>query len=137
MSNRVAAMTDEEFIQLNYRHYSGLFPKACASCGRRFETLGDYILATRPIGATISYDAELGEWETTRPLGAAALANCPCGSTLALTTEGIPLPDIQRMLEWMRVETQKRGVTSEALLAHVRNEIRTRAVAERIAQPRT
>lgn len=129
-------MTEEEFIQLNYEHYSGLFPKACTNCGRRFETLGDYILATRVVGATISYDAELGEWETTHPVGAVAMANCPCGSTVALTTDGIPLSDIQRMLEWLRVETQQRGVTSEALLGYVRNEIRKRAIADWIDKAR-
>lgn len=123
-------MTEEEFIRLNYDHYSGLFPKNCAACGRRFATLRDYILATRPVGATISYDAELGEWRPAQPLGAAALANCPCGSTVALTTDGIPLADIQRMLEWMKVETARRGITAEALLGLVRLEIRKRALAE-------
>lgn len=123
-------MTDEEMIQVNYEHYSNLFPKACASCGRTFASLRDYILSTRPVGSTISYDAELGDWQTTRPLGAAALANCPCGSTIALTTEGIPLPVIQDMLEWIRVETVGRGMSVEQLLGLVRDEVRKRALAE-------
>ena len=123
-------MTDEEMFRINYEHYAGLFPKTCASCGRRFASLREYILATRPVGATISYDAELGEWQTSQPLGAAALANCSCGSTIALTTEGLPLPVIQEMLEWIRVETARRGLTTEALLDIVRNEVRKRALAE-------
>jgi hypothetical protein len=123
-------MTEEEFIRLNYEHYASLFPRTCTSCGRRFASLREYIQATTPVGATISYDAELGEWKTTQPLGAAALANCPCGSTLALTTEGIPLEDIQRMLEWMKAETAKRGVTSAELLGYVREQVRKRALAD-------
>jgi hypothetical protein len=130
-------VTEEEFVRLNYEHYSRLFPKACTNCGRRFETLRDYILVTRPIGATISYDAELGEWQTTEPLGAAALANCPCGSTVALTTAGIPLADIQRMLEWIKEETGRRGITSAALLGIVRNEIRKLALADPADERRT
>lgn len=123
-------MTEEEMIRINYEHYSSLFPRTCPSCGRSFATLRDYILTTQPVGATISYDAELGEWKTTKPLGAAALANCPCGSTIALTTEGIPLAVRQQMLEWIRLETEKRGVSMEELLGLVRSGVRRRALAE-------
>ena len=123
-------LTDDEMIRINYEHYSGLFPRTCASCGRTFATLREYIEVTQRIGATISYDAELGEWQTTTPLGAAALSNCPCGSTLALTTEGLPLDIIQAMLEWIRVETTKRGLTQQQLLDYVRNEVRKRALAD-------
>jgi hypothetical protein len=123
-------MTDEEMIRLNYRHYASLFPRACTSCGRHFQTLRDYILSTKPVGATISYDAELGEWNTTQPLGAAAMANCPCGSTIALTTDGVPLAIRQAMLDWIRVQIKTRGVTQEQLLGWVRGEVRKMALAE-------
>jgi len=123
-------MTDEEMVRVNYEHYASLFPKSCTGCGRRFASLRDYILATKPVGATISYDAELGDWQTTKPLGAASLANCTCGSTLALTTEGIPLPVIQDMLEWIRVRSGQRGVSTEELLGWVRAEVRKMALTE-------
>lgn len=123
-------ITDEEMIRLNYEHYAGLFPKTCTNCGRSFATLRDYILATAPVGATISYDAELNDWRTPQPLGALALANCPCGNTLALTTAGIPLDQIHQMLEWIKVETERRGVTTEQLLDYVRHEVRKRALAD-------
>lgn len=129
MSNR-PLLTDEEMIRINYEHYSSLFPRTCSGCGRAFASLREYITVTQRIGATISYDAELGDWKTTKPLGAAALSNCTCGSTLALTTEGIPLDIIQAMLEWIRVETEKRGQTVEELLDYVRNEVRKRALAD-------
>ena len=116
-------------IRINYEHYSGLFPKACSVCGRTFLSLRDYIMVTQRIGATISYDAELGDWQTTQPIGAAAMSNCPCGTTLALTTDGLPLDIIQAMLEWIRVETERRGQTAEQLLDYVRNEVRKRALA--------
>jgi hypothetical protein len=129
MSNR-PLLTDEEMIRINYEHYSSLFPRTCSGCRRTFASLREYITVTQRIGATISYDAELGDWKTTKPLGAAALSNCPCGSTLALTTEGLPLDIIQAMLEWIRVETERRGQNVEQLLDYVRNEVRKRALAD-------
>jgi hypothetical protein len=124
------AVTDEQMIEVNYRHYASLFPRACGACGRTFVTLRDYVLATERLGATISYDAELKEWKTTTPLGAAALVNCPCGSTLSLTTDGIALDVIHQMLEWIRVETERRGVTANELLDDIRDHIRVRALAD-------
>ena len=123
-------MTDDEMIRLNYEHYAGLFPKICPNCGRCFATLREYILDTKRIGATIAYDAELADWKTMQPIGAAAFSNCPCGTTLALTSEGIPLSTIHLMLEWIRVETERRGVSREELLGYVRNEVRKRALAD-------
>jgi len=127
---RLLAMTDEEVIRISLEHFAGLFPKTCGRCGRCYATFRDYVLATDTVGAAVSYDAEAADWETQQPLGAMALANCPCGSTLAVTTEGIPLPKIHSMLEWMRVETDRRGVNPSELLEYVRVEVRRRALAE-------
>jgi hypothetical protein len=122
-------MTDAEIILLNYKHYASLFPKTCPKCHRVFATLRDYIVSTAPVGPTISYDIELGEWQPATPLGAAALANCPCGTTIALTTEGIPVDDIHAMLEWIKAETTRRGVSAEQLLGYLRDEVRKMALA--------
>jgi hypothetical protein len=122
-------MTDDEIVLLNYEHYCSLFPKTCPRCRREFATLRDYITATVPIGPTISFDAELGEWRPPSPLGAAAMANCSCGTTLALTTEGIALDDIHAMLEWIKSETASRGVSTEQLLGYIRGEVRKMALA--------
>lgn len=123
-------MTEDDVIRLSYEHFAGLFPRNCTNCGRGFENLREYVLATARIGATISYDAELGDWKTQQPLGAAALANCTCGSTLALTTEGMPLETIHALLEWIRIETERRGVTAADLVSEVREGVRRRAVGE-------
>jgi hypothetical protein len=123
-------MTDDEVIQISFDHFAGLFPKTCPCCGRCFATFREYVLASKPVGVAISYDAEVAAWKPAQPIGAFALANCPCGSTLTVTTEGIPLPEIHLMLEWMRVETERRGVNPSELLEHVRDEVRKRALAE-------
>ncbi len=94
----------------------GLFPHGCSNCGRAFATLRDYIRLTRPLGATISYDAEVGDWAPVLPLGTALLANCLCGTTLSLTTDGLPLPTRHRLLALVKAEVASRAFLSWARL---------------------
>ena len=124
-------MTDDEIFQMMRKHFEGLFPKVCSNCGRSFATLREYIIETKRIGATISYDAESGAWETTRPIGAVALANCPCGNTLALTTEGMPLSKIHLVLSWVKAETERRGLSPLELIGSVRDEVRKQVLTSK------
>ena len=123
-------ISDDEIIRMVREHFEGLFPKVCPNCGRRYATLREYILDTERIGATISYDAEMGDWETTQPIGAFALANCTCGSTIALSTEGIPLSQIHLLLKWVRTETERRGLSPRKLIDYVRDEVRKQVLAD-------
>jgi hypothetical protein len=125
-------MTDDEVIQMMREHFEGLFPKVCANCGRRFETLREYILDTEHLVGTISYDAEEGDWETTQPIGGVALANCSCGNTLALTTEGMPLSKIHLVLKWIKVESERRGLSPMELIDYVRDEVRKRVLVDAV-----
>ena len=126
-------MTEEEVIQTLQEYFESLFPKACPSCNRYFITLREYILNTKRIGVTISYDAELGNWDTKQPIGSLAAANCPCGSTLALSTRDMELSLRLELLGWVRVETQERQVSPSELLEHLRDEVRKRALGDQIA----
>jgi hypothetical protein len=56
-------------------------------------------------------------------------ANCPCGSTLALSSEGLPLARLWPLLRWARSETQKRGMTPQELLNYLRDEIGKQVLA--------
>ncbi len=123
-------MTDDEVFRIMHAHFEGLFPKVCPTCGRRFATLKEYILTTRRMGDTISYDAEMRDWEPKEPLGSVALANCPCGTTLALTTKGLPLEKSHGVLRWIKTETEQRGVSPRELTALVRDEVRRRALRD-------
>ncbi len=123
-------MTEDEVIKTLREHFEGLFPKVCPNCNRCFTTLREYILITKRIGPSMSYDAELDNWHTMRPIGSVALTNCPCGSTLALSTEGMPLPQRLLLLDWVRTETQRRGLSSQELLDYLRDEIRKQVMAE-------
>jgi len=123
-------MTEAEVIQTVRQHFESLFPKVCPNCNRRFDTLREYILSTKRIGLPRSFDAELGEWKTKQPIGSVALANCPCGSTLALTTEGMALSQRLALLDWVRTETQRRGVSSSELLEYLRDLVRKQVLDE-------
>jgi len=67
-------MTEEEVVQILREHFESLFPKVCPKCNRCFTTLREYILISTRIGPTMSYDAELGDWKTTQPIGSVAMA---------------------------------------------------------------
>lgn len=90
----------------------------------------DYVLSTRPAGPAISYDVELGDWQPANPLGTFAAGNCTCGTTLALTTAGLPLPKLHAALDWLKTETEHRGVPPGQLIEWVRDEIRKQVLAE-------
>jgi hypothetical protein len=124
-------MNDEEILRLVREHFEGLFPKTC-SCGRRFATLREYIVDTELVRGTISYDAASGDWKPAQFLGTWAFANCPCGSTLALTTEGLPLATRHSLLAWVKAQTERRSASSEEVIGTLRAEIRKRVLADRV-----
>jgi hypothetical protein len=123
-------MTDTEAVGIIRKHVEGLFPKECPNCHRHFVSLREYILATQPIGSTISHDAEAGDWKPAEPLGTTAMANCPCGSTLTISSEGISVFQMWRLLHWARFATKRRNVSFQQLLGQVREEIRQQVMAE-------
>ncbi len=99
------------------------FPKTCSSCGRRFNTFEEYLRNTIPRGDPVSYDAESGRWTPWSPIGTIALANCSCGTTLTISSKGMSLLTIWRLMRWARRETQRRGVHTREILARIREEI--------------
>jgi len=123
-------MTEAEVISAMREHLEGLFPQACPQCQRRFANLREYLLITKPLGPAMPYDAEIDRWRPLRPIGTATFANCPCGTTLALTSKGMPLYQLWPLLHWAKVETQRRGQTPRELLNYLRDEITKQVLAE-------
>ena len=56
-------MQEDDVIRIMREHLEGLFPKARGNCGRRFETLREYLMVTEHRGSAMPYDADLGDWE--------------------------------------------------------------------------
>ena len=123
-------MTEQEVIRTMRQHLEDQFPKVCSSCRRRFVTLKDYLQNTERLGSAMPYDADAGNWTPLKPLGTLSYANCPCGSTLALSSSGMPLLRLWSLLNWARIETKKRGQTPQELLNYLRDEIDKEVLAE-------
>jgi len=123
-------MTEAEVINAMREHLEGRFPKTCPNCQRTFATLREYLQVTTHQGLPIPYDAMAGDWQPFKPIGTVTLSNCPCGSTLALSSNGMPLPQLWRLLNWARTETRRRGMTPQELLTYLREEICKHVLAE-------
>jgi hypothetical protein len=123
-------VTEDEVVQILRNYFESLFPKVCSNCTRFFSTLREYILHTRPTGFPVSYDAQMGEYKSRKLIGTMVAANCPCGSTLALTTQSMELHLRMELLNWVMSETQQRGVGHSELLEHLRNEVRKSVLAD-------
>lgn len=126
----MTSMTEEEVVSTIRAHLEGQFPKVCANCERCYPTFRNYLQNTSRLGSAMSYDAELGNWEPVKPLGAITHSNCPCGSTLALSSAGMPLLQLWSLLNWARVETKKRNQTTEALLNYLREVVCKQVLAD-------
>ncbi len=96
----------------------------CPVCQRSYGNFREFLLIATPLGSTLSYDAEMNDWNPERPLGTATFANCPCGNTLSLNSAGMPNDRLWPLMLWARAETQRRGITIEQLLNYLREEMR-------------
>jgi hypothetical protein len=123
-------MTESEVVHLFRRFYEGLFPKVCSNCGRRFATLREYIMATQPLWPSVNYDMELGNYEAPRPIGGLAMATCVCGTTLALSSKQMPVPEAHALMEWIRAEAERRSLKTAEMLDHLRSEVRKLVLAD-------
>ena len=123
-------MTEVEAMDTIRGFLAKQFPKTCANCGRRYETLADYVANTTHTGSPISHDADDDDWRPRQPMGSFAMANCTCGNTLAVTSEGMSLAMMWRLLRWVRTETHRRGISTSDLLADLRDKIDRRILDE-------
>jgi hypothetical protein len=59
-----------------------------------------------------------------------ALSNCVCGTTLALTSNGMPISQVHLVLKWIKKETDRRGLSPKELMSNVRDEVRKRVLID-------
>lgn len=123
-------MTEADVIKKMRAHLESQFPKVCNNCQRRYATLREYLRNTQHVGSAMPYDADAGNWLPLKPLGTVAYANCPCGSTLLLSSQGMPLHRYWSLLMWARVEAHTRKLTPQQLLNHLRDRICEQVLAE-------
>ena len=116
-------MNEADVLGIIRAHLEALFPKLCPNCEHRFATLRDYVQSTTHLGQAIPYDAERGDWKPAKPLGTTAFSVCPCGTTMALSSDGMPLETLWSLMSWARAETQRRGTTPRQLVNSLRDKL--------------
>jgi hypothetical protein len=115
-------MNENDVVRIVRSYIEGLFPRVCPNCGRRFASLRDYLQTTTHLASPILYD-DLSEGVPDKPLGPMSLANCMCGTTLTISSSGIPIAQMIALLIWARAESSRRSITVRELLRHIRDRI--------------
>jgi hypothetical protein len=128
MPDDVPDLTEADVVRVIREHIEGLFPRTCPNCKQDFATYLEYLRYTKPIGFPLSYDIELDDWKPAHSSGNLSLANCRCGNTLALSSDGMPLTRIWQVLNWIKIETERRGVKTQDILVYLREEVRKQAL---------
>jgi hypothetical protein len=116
-------LSDQDVIGIVRRHIESKFPKDCSRCGRRYDSLADYLLTTTHVGHPVSGDNPHKNTEPTRLIGTISFANCPCGNTLAISSSGIDLFTMCRLLRWAGSNMSRRGMSMGELLTDLRSRI--------------
>src|SRR5262245_42787645 len=86
---RGEVLNEHEVVAVVRAHIETKFPKVCTKCGRTFASLKEYLQGTTHVGNPVSYDAEMKSWSPFKPVGTLSFANCPCGTTLAVSSDGM------------------------------------------------
>ncbi len=110
-------MDAQEALAIVRTHFASQFPRTCDACGHLYPSLAAYLQLTRTPGDFVSYDAAEGSWTPT--LGGLLLSNCPCGTTLALTTDTLPWETRRALLEWVLQECARRQLAVEDLVTEL------------------
>lgn len=123
-------MNENDVTKIVRDHINSQFPKACHCCGKRFNSLADYLKNTSHVGLPSSADAERGDWQPKKPIGTFSMANCACGSTLSISSTGMEQTTLLKLMAWARKETQLRGISLAQLLEDLRDKIDKRVFQE-------
>jgi hypothetical protein len=116
-------MNENDVLNILRQFISRQFPKDCSCCGKRFNSLEEYLQNTTHCGKPVSFDAAEKNWRPIKPIGTISMANCSCGTTLSISSKGLDLITFWRMMNWARKEARKRNITISDLLAELRTKL--------------
>ncbi|MDP6526493.1 MAG: hypothetical protein QGH15_19955 [Kiritimatiellia bacterium] len=114
-------MEENDVIEIVKEFIATKFPKECECCGRRYDSFADFLHNTFHLGKPMSYDAESGDWQPVEPLGTLSMATCSCGTTLAISSSGMNVKTLWRLMKWAKTETEERGISPGELLNTLRS----------------
>ena len=116
-------MNEHDVVAVVRAHIEAKFPKSCSKCGRTYSSLKEYLQCTTHVGNPVSYDADLKRWRPRNPVGTLSFANCGCGTTLAISSDGMGVILMWRLLLWAKKESARRNISVGELLYGVREKI--------------
>ena len=116
-------LSDQDVIRIVRSHIEAQFPKSCARCKRRYESLAEYLLGTTHVGDPITGDDPLADPQPVKLIGTISYANCACGSTLGISSAGMDILIMWRLLRWAGVNMTRRGISIGELLSDLRRRI--------------
>lgn len=119
----------DEVVRIVAAHVERQFPKRCSACGVVYATARGFVGTVEHVGLPVSYDAEIGNWRPSRPLGAVGLSNCPCGNTMGISSRGMKLRDLWKVLAWLRRESKRTGDPVPLLFNGLRKRVDERIMA--------
>jgi len=129
-------MTEDDVVRIVRLYLESLFPKVCLRCGRRFASLRAYLEATTHLSTPILYDDITGDIPLD-PFGPMSFANCPCGTTLAVASRGMPPQQLVELLTWAKYETSQRSIGIRELLSEIRDRIDEQVLTVTRREPKT
>ena len=102
------------------------FPRTCGACHAVYSSFAAYVRGTTPLRAPTACEDEDDAQDT---IGLMSMANCACGSTLALRCSDLTGEAHRAFMTAWRDESAATGRAPMAVLAELRDAIRAAAVA--------
>jgi hypothetical protein len=115
-------MNEDDVVRIVRLYIEGLFPRVCPNCGRRWDSLRDYLETTTHLSSPVLYD-DLSGGIPPAPLGPISLAICRCGTTVSVSSRGMPPAQLVELLIWAKHEARLRSISLSELLHHIRERI--------------
>ena len=116
-------MNENDAIEIIRNFIYRQFPKECTCCERSYNSFTEFILNTEYVGNPMSHDADIGAWQPERPLGTIGMVRCSCGTTLSLSSKGMDLKTLRKLMSWVWKEAKKRGISTTDILEDLRSKI--------------
>lgn len=115
------SLSEEQVVDIIHAAVEKLFPKDCAACGRRFNSMKEYLENTVHIGQPLSFDADEQDWQPSNPLGTFSFSDCECGNTLVLGSTGVVDTEIMwQLLAWVKKESKRKAISVNEQLNDLR-----------------
>jgi hypothetical protein len=121
-------VTEADVVAIIRKHIEAQFPKTCSMCHRIFRTYADYVRTVTPVGAPVLFAKTRTDGETKAPLYAVGMTNCPCGTTVSISSLGMSEEPVANITRWALERAARDGTTVAQLLDRLLTRLRAEAL---------